>query len=101
MRQGRASKVNSLPCCNPNDCRIIRFLQREDAATTQLSLHSTGICLHRKKINLSTEFAGQAIGIKEVEEGIWLVSFMNYDLSYVDPEEKTLQPLNNRFGPKV
>jgi hypothetical protein len=25
-------------------------------------------------------FAGQALGIKEVEEGIWLVSFMEYDL---------------------
>jgi hypothetical protein len=35
------------------------------------------ICLHRKKINLSTVFAGQAVGIKEVEEGIWLVSFMD------------------------
>jgi len=59
------------------------------------------ICLHRKKINLSTVFAGQAVGIKEVEEGIWLVSFMNYDVGYVDLEEKTLQPLENPFGPKV
>jgi hypothetical protein len=58
------------------------------------------ICLHRKKINLSTVFAGQAIGIKEVEEGIWLVSFMDYDLGYIDLEEKTLQPLDNPFGPK-
>jgi hypothetical protein len=59
------------------------------------------ICLHRKKINLSTAFAGQAIGIKEVEEGIWLVSFMNYDVGYFDLEEKTLQPLENPFGSKV
>jgi hypothetical protein len=59
------------------------------------------ICLHRKKINLSTVFAGQAVVIKEVEEGIWLVSFMEYDLGYIDPEEKTLQPLDNLFGPKV
>jgi len=59
------------------------------------------ICLHRKKINLSTVFAGQAVGIKEVEEGIWLVSFMNYDLGYVDLEEKTLQPLESPFGPRV
>ena len=59
------------------------------------------ICLHRKKINLSTVFAGQALGIKEVEEGIWLVSFMEYDLGYIDLEEKTLQPLDNPFGPKV
>jgi hypothetical protein len=30
-----------------------------------------------------------------------LGSFMNYDLGYIDLEEKTLQPLNNPFGPKV
>jgi transposase InsO family protein len=59
------------------------------------------ICLHRKKINFSTVFAGQAVGLKEVDEGIWLVSFMDYDLGYVDLEERTLQPLDNPFGPKL
>jgi hypothetical protein len=59
------------------------------------------LCLYRKKINLSTCLAGQAVGIKEVDDGIWLVSFMDYDLGYIDLEEKTLQPLNNPFGPKV
>jgi transposase InsO family protein len=57
------------------------------------------ICLHRKKINLSKSLAGQAVGIREVENGIWLVSFMSYDLGYIDLEEKTLQPLENPFGP--
>jgi hypothetical protein len=57
-------------------------------------MEDTGECL-------STVFAGQAVGIKEVEEGIWLVSFMDYDLGYIDLEEKTLQPLDNPFGPKV
>jgi transposase InsO family protein len=57
--------------------------------------------LYRKKINLSTCLAGQTVGIKEVDDGIWLVSFMEYDLGYVDLEEKTLQPLDNPFGPKV
>jgi len=57
------------------------------------------LCLHRKKINLSTSLAGQAVGIKEVDSGIWLVSFMDYDLGYIDLEEKTLQPLDNPFGP--
>ena len=33
------------------------------------------------------------MGIKEVDDGIWLVSFMDYDLGYIDLEEKTLQPL--------
>ena len=59
------------------------------------------ICLHRKKINLRTVFAGQAVGLKEVEEGTWLVSFMDYDLGYIDLEEKTLQPLDSPFGAKV
>ena len=59
------------------------------------------ICIYKKKINLSTSLAGQAVGIKEVDDGIWLVSFMDYDLGYIDLEEKTLQPLNNPFGPKV
>jgi hypothetical protein len=30
-----------------------------------------------------------------------LVSLMDYDLGYIDLEEKTLQPLENPFGPKV
>ncbi len=59
------------------------------------------LCLYRKKINISKSLAGQAVGIKEVEDGIWLVSFMDYDLGYVDLEERTLQPLGNPFGPKV
>jgi hypothetical protein len=33
--------------------------------------------------------------------GIWLVSFMAYDLGYIDLEQKTLQPLDNPFGPRV
>jgi transposase InsO family protein len=57
------------------------------------------ICMHRKKINLSIVLAGQTLGIKEVDEGIWLVSFMHYDLGYIDLEQRTLQPLDNPFGP--
>lgn len=59
------------------------------------------LCLHRKKINISTVLAGQRIGIKEVDDGIWLVSFMTYDLGYVDLEQRTLQPLDNPFGTRL
>jgi len=59
------------------------------------------ICINKKKINLSTALAGQAVGIKEVDDDIWLVSFMDYDLGHIDLEEKTLQPLHNPFGPRV
>jgi hypothetical protein len=59
------------------------------------------ICLLRKRINLSTVVAGQTLGIKEVEDGIWLASFMAYDLGYFDLEQRTLQPLDNPFGPRL
>jgi hypothetical protein len=59
------------------------------------------ICLHHKKIQISTVLAGQRLGIKEVDDGIWLVSFMHYDLGYFDLEQKTLQPLDNPFGPRL
>jgi transposase InsO family protein len=59
------------------------------------------ICLHRKKINISIALAGQRLGIKEVDDGIWLASFMRYDLGYFDLEQKTLQPIDNPFGPRL
>src|ERR1700682_3820380 len=59
------------------------------------------ICLGRKKINFSTVFAGQAVGIKEMHDDIWLVSFMDYDLGYFDLDTRVLEPLENPFGPKV
>jgi hypothetical protein len=63
--------------------------------------HCGRICLKGKKINFSVVFAGQNIGIKEVSDKIWLVSFMNYDLGYFDEETCKLEPLDNPFGPKV
>jgi transposase InsO family protein len=59
------------------------------------------ICMHRKKVNISTVLAGQRLGIKEVDEGIWLVSFMRYDLGYIDLEQRTLQTVDNPFGTRL
>jgi transposase InsO family protein len=59
------------------------------------------LCLHRKRINISLVLAGQKLGIKEVDDGIWLASFMHYDLGYFDLEQKTLQPLGNPFGTRL
>ncbi len=59
------------------------------------------ICLHRKKINISTVLAGQKLGIQEVDDGIWLVSLMHYDLGYIDLEQRTLQTIDNPFGTRL
>jgi hypothetical protein len=45
--------------------------------------------------------AGQRLGIIEVDDGIWLVSFMQYDLGYIDLEQKTLQTIDNPLGTRL
>ena len=59
------------------------------------------ICWNRRKINVSTVFAGQDVGVRQVSERIWLVSFMDYDLGYFDDETYRLEPIANPFSPKV
>lgn len=68
---------------------------------TILVTHCGRICIRKKKINLSRVFSGQAVGIKEVEDGVWLVSFMEYDLGYFDEETSNLQPLKYPFAPET
>jgi putative transposase len=59
------------------------------------------ICYRGRKINLSHVFAGQLVGVRQVSERIWLVTFMHYDLGYFDDETCRLEPIANPFGPKV
>lgn len=49
------------------------------------------------KIHVSRVFEGQTLGLKEVEEEAWLVSFMDFDLGYIDLETGSLQKLDNPF----
>jgi putative transposase len=63
--------------------------------------HCGRICLGKRKINLSQVFAGQKVGIKEVSDKIWLVTFMHYDLGFFDHEAGRLEPVANPFEPKV
>ena len=53
------------------------------------------------KITLSTVFAGQKVGVKQVGDKIWLLSFMDYDLGFFDEETTRLEPLPNPFQAKV
>jgi putative transposase len=59
------------------------------------------ICMGRQKINLSQVFAGQKVGVKEISEKIWLVSFMQYDLGFFDHETCRIESAENPFAAKV
>jgi hypothetical protein len=81
---------------------VVLDLDSEEAIAEAKRLTACGrICMHRKKINISTVLAGQKLGIKEVDDGIWLVTFMHYDLGYIDLEQRTLQTIDNRFGTRL
>lgn len=64
---------------------LLSFRRSESLAT-----YCVTICIFKNKISLSASLAGQTVGIKEVDEGIWLVSFMDEDPGYIDLEEKAL-----------
>ena len=59
------------------------------------------ICFKRRKINVSTIFAGQWVGVKQMTNSVWLVSFMQYDLGYFDAETVRLEPIENPFRSDV
>jgi putative transposase len=59
------------------------------------------LCYQRRKINLSQVFAGQTVGVKQTDDHVWLVSFMDYDLGYFDDETCRLEPIADPFGPRL
>lgn len=59
------------------------------------------IGLHGRAVIISTVFEGQRLGIREVDTDVWLVSFMHYDLGYIDLEARTLQTIDTPFGSRV
>lgn len=63
--------------------------------------HGGRICFDGRKINLSQVFAGQTVGVREVCEKIWLVSFMHYDLGFFDSESGRVECAPNPFDAKV
>lgn len=63
--------------------------------------HCGRICLGKRKIHLSTALAGQNVGIREVEDRLWQVSFMTYDLGFFDHQAGRVESAHNPFEAKV
>jgi hypothetical protein len=69
--------------------------------SSELAFESVAPTTGRFRSSPATHERPEKLGIKEVDDGIWLVSFMHYDLGYFDLEQKTLQPLDNPFGTRL
>ena len=50
---------------------------------------------------MSTVFAGQNVGVRQVSDHVWLVSFMDDGLGYFGDEVERVEPLVNPFSPRV
>ncbi len=64
------------------------------------------ICVGSREISFCAVFAGQVVGIREVDDNIWLSgrpypSFLGYDLDYFDEEEARVEPTTNPFLPEL
>ena len=58
------------------------------------------IFLERRKINLSQDFAGQILGIREIDGGVGLVRFLDYAIGFSDRDEDRVKPGPNHFAPE-
>ena len=72
------------------------FLRRPHA---QASLARFRRIQSPKRVTQEIE-AGQIIGIREVADQVWLVSFMHYDLGFFDKDEDRVEPGPNPFAPE-
>lgn len=50
-----------------------------------------------RKIFISEVFAGQQVGVSEIEDGIWSVDFMAYSLGYYSADDSRFNPGPNPF----
>ena len=58
-------------------------------------------CTGNRKINLGTVFTGQTVGIREVADKIWLVSFMDYYPGFFNEDVGRVEPATNSFVPEL
>jgi len=91
-----SGNLRSIRAIAPKHFRVPQPTQesgREDQTRRRL-------CLYNKKINLSVSLAGQAVGVKEVDHGIWFVSSMDSISAILIWRGKLCSPCRTPSGQK-
>jgi hypothetical protein len=84
-------------------CSLIRFLLASEHES-HLRLNRPHRLRGRDSVTQQRSFKSRCspnVGVTQVGDRIWLVTFMQYDLGYFDDETCRLEPIENPFGPKV
>jgi putative transposase len=77
----------------------ITFIHYDLGFSTMRPADCGGLCFDRRKVNLSQASAGQQVGVRQVTDRIWFVSFMDCDLGYFDDERRWLLGLDSNQQP--
>lgn len=85
--------LQTFPQGLPRPLRLRGLGASGDLLRAYLHASQEGQCLNRD--------VRPAAWLKAVDDAIWLVSFMHYDLGYIDLEQRTLQTIDNPFGAKL
>lgn len=59
------------------------------------------ICINGVRVYFGVAFAGHIVGLNQVADETWLVTFTDYDLGYFDVLSKRFEPLADPFKIKV
>jgi len=65
---------------------------------TLLVTHCGRICMNNLKIHITKALANQPVGIRQVDDRIWEVSFKEYDLGFFDEYSGKFTPKEDPFG---
>lgn len=80
---------------------MTHLVQIKTRISARRTPHLNGKVERSHRVDDQEFFAGQTVGVTQVGDHIWLVTFMQYDLGYFDDETCRLEPIDNPFGPKV
>lgn len=58
-----------------------------DSARRSCDTAESGFPAQGPHLAIRFAFAGQIVGIRQVDDQIWLVSFLDFDLGFLDREE--------------
>lgn len=50
---------------------------------------------------MSRAFANQPVGLTEVDDQIWSVTFMDYEIGFFDEQSRKFAPKEDPFGMKL
>lgn len=86
---------------SPRPYRGLPDVTYPDFERTQMLSNCGRVCLKKMKIHISKSFANQPVGLREVDDQIWEVCFMDYQLGYFDEFSRIFSPTDDPFGIKL